>query len=116
MFNPKDQKFSDFQRGGAHLFDNAAQLLTNALGLAEGAKREVETIIRTQLERLILAMNVATREELDVLRDQIAALQIDNAALKARLAKLDEEETPIAEASSPKSDETSGPEPMLPNA
>lgn len=70
--------------GGA-AFDTIAQVLSDALGVAEGAKREVEAVIRTQLEKLILAMNIATREELDVLRRQVAALEEDTALLKEKL-------------------------------
>ena len=47
------------------LFDDLSRLITDAAGLAEGARREVETIVRAQFERLLAGMDVVTREEFE---------------------------------------------------
>ena len=51
------------------LLDEIARLATDAVGAAQGVRREVETVARSQIERLLRDMDVATREEVDVLRD-----------------------------------------------
>ena len=45
------------------LFDDLSRLITDAAGLAEGARREVETVVKAQFERLLAGMDVVTREE-----------------------------------------------------
>ncbi len=71
------------------LLDDFARLVTDASGAAQGVRREVETAVRGQVERLLRDMDVATREEIDVLRDMVAALREQNEALAARVAALE---------------------------
>src|SRR4051812_1460942 len=53
------------------LMDELARLATDAVGAAQGVRREVETVARSQMERLIRDMDVATREEVEVLREMV---------------------------------------------
>lgn len=71
------------------IFDDLARLATDAAGAAQGVRREVETAVRSQMERLIRDMDVARREEVDVLRDMIGALREENERLAARLSVLE---------------------------
>ena len=71
------------------LFDDLARLMTDAAGAAQGVRREAETVVRAQAERLIRDLDVASREELDVLRDLVTALRTQNEALTARVAALE---------------------------
>ena len=71
------------------LIDDLARLATDALGAAQGVRREAETVIRSQVERLFKDMDMATREEVDVLRDMVAAAREENERLSARLATLE---------------------------
>lgn len=71
------------------LFDDFARLVTGAAGAAQGVRREAETVIRGQAERLIRDMDIASREEVDVLRDLLATLRTQNEALSARVAALE---------------------------
>lgn len=71
------------------LFDDVARLFTDAAGAAQGVRREAETLIKGQAERLIRDMDVATREEVDVLRDLVAVLRSQNDALHARVTALE---------------------------
>jgi BMFP domain-containing protein YqiC len=71
------------------IFDEIARLATDAAGAAQGVRREVETVMRTQIERLIKDMDIATREEVDVLRDMVAAAREENERLEARLKALE---------------------------
>ena len=71
------------------LFDDLSRLITDAAGLAEGARREVETIVRTQFERLLAGMDVVTREEFEAVKDMAAKARSENEALAARIAALE---------------------------
>lgn len=71
------------------IFDELARLATDAAGAAQGGRREVETVVRTQIERLIKDMDVATREEVEVLRDMVVASREENERLEARIKALE---------------------------
>ncbi len=71
------------------LFDDFARIMTDAAGAAQGVRREAETVVRAQFERLIRDMDIASREEVDVLRDLVSGLRTQNEALAARVAVLE---------------------------
>ncbi|MGB5094023.1 MAG: accessory factor UbiK family protein [Parvibaculum sp.] len=69
--------------------DELAKMFTNAAGAAQGVRTEVETIMRSQAERLIADLDLVTREEFDVMRDMVRLAREENEALKARIAVLE---------------------------
>jgi len=80
----------DAMAQGGRIFDDIGRLMNDAAGMADGVRREVETVVKAQAERLVADMNLVKREDFDALRelvqaqsDEIAALQKDLAALKA---------------------------------
>ncbi len=75
--------------GPSRFMDDVARLVTDATGAAQGMRREVETMVKTQIERLLRDMDVATREEVEVLRDRVAALHSENEVLRGRVAALE---------------------------
>jgi BMFP domain-containing protein YqiC len=85
------------------LFDEFARLATDAVGAAQGVRREAEAMVRAQAERLLRDMDVATREEVDVLRDMLAAVREENDRLVARVAALEARLSPAPEAVPPES-------------
>ena len=75
---------------GSKLFDELGKLMNNAAGVADGVRREIETVVKSQLERMINDMDLVKREDFDALREltmaqsaEIKALQVEVAALKA---------------------------------
>lgn len=50
------------------LFDNLARLMTDAAGVASSARREVDTLVKSQIERLLRDADVVTREEFEAVR------------------------------------------------
>ena len=72
------------------ILDEIARLATDAAGAAQGVRREVESVMKSQIERLIRDMDVATREEVEVLREMVVAAREENARLNARLASLEQ--------------------------
>lgn len=71
------------------IFDDVARLMTDAAGMAQGVRREVETVVKTQMERLLASMDVVQREEFEVVRDMAAAARDENDRLKARIEALE---------------------------
>ena len=71
------------------ILDDMARLMTDAAGLAQGVKREAETVMRTQLERLLSTMDVVTREEFEAVRDMAILARDENERLQARIAMLE---------------------------
>jgi BMFP domain-containing protein YqiC len=72
------------------ILDEIARLATDAVGAAQGVRREVETVARAQIERLLKDMDLATREEVEVLRDLVAASRQENETLAERVRLLEE--------------------------
>jgi BMFP domain-containing protein YqiC len=75
------------------IFDELARFATDAAGAAQGVRREVESVVRSQFERLIKDMDVATREEVEVLREMVIAAREENERLAARVRELEAKST-----------------------
>ncbi|HYA72641.1 MAG TPA: accessory factor UbiK family protein [Roseiarcus sp.] len=73
----------------SRLFDDLSRLMTDAAGLADGARREVETLARSQIERLMAGMDFVSREEFDAVREMAALARAENEKLEARVAALE---------------------------
>jgi BMFP domain-containing protein YqiC len=71
------------------LFDDFSRLMTDAAGLAEGARREVDTLVRAQLERLMSGMDIVSREEFEAVKEMAALARADNEKLEARIKALE---------------------------
>ncbi len=71
------------------LFDELARMMSGAAGAAEGARREVETIMRGQAERLMADMDVVKREDFEVVREMAQKAREENERLEARIAALE---------------------------
>ena len=73
----------------SRIFDDFARLMTDAAGMAQGVKREAETVLKTQLERLFATMDVVTREEFEAVRDMARLAREENDKLRARIEALE---------------------------
>lgn len=71
------------------LFDDLSQLMTNAAGVAQGMREEVETLVRGRVERFLADSDLVTREEFDAARDMAQKAREENMALEARIAALE---------------------------
>jgi len=70
-------------------FDDLSRLMTDAAGVADGARREAQTFARSQIERLMAGMNVVAREEFEAVKEMAARARDDNEKLAARVAALE---------------------------
>ena len=72
------------------IFDDISQLMTNAMGVAQGAKDEAETAMRSMVDRWMADRDFVTREEFDAVRAMAQKAREENEALKARLDALEQ--------------------------
>jgi BMFP domain-containing protein YqiC len=70
--------------------EDMSQLMTNAMGVAQGAKDEAETAMRSLMDRWLADRDFVTREEFDAVRAMAQKAREENEALKARIAALEE--------------------------
>ena len=70
--------------------DDMSQLMTNAMGVAQGAKGEAENAMKGFVDRWLADRDFVTREEFDAVRAMAQKAREENEALKARIAALEE--------------------------
>jgi BMFP domain-containing protein YqiC len=70
-------------------FDEVARLMNDAAGVAQGVRREFDTLFRTQAERILNDLDVVRREEFEAVKEMARLAREDNDALKARIAALE---------------------------
>ncbi len=70
-------------------FDEIGRLMNDAAGAAQGVKREVDTVVRNQAERILRDLDLVKREEFDAVKDMARLAREENEALKGRIAALE---------------------------
>jgi BMFP domain-containing protein YqiC len=70
-------------------FDEIARLMNDATGVAQGVRREVETLFRHQAERMLRDLDVVRREEFEAVKEMARLAREENEQLKARLDQLE---------------------------
>ena len=76
-------------QAGNKIFDDMSKLMTNAMGVAQGAKTEVETAMKGFVDRWMADRDFVTREEFDAVRAMALKAREENVALEERLAALE---------------------------
>lgn len=67
------------------IMEDVSQLMTNAMGVAQGARDEAETAMKSMMDRWLADRNFVTRDEFDAVRAMAQKAREENEALKARL-------------------------------
>jgi BMFP domain-containing protein YqiC len=80
------------------IFDDLSQLMTNAMGVAQGARSEAETAMRGFVDRWMADRDFVTREEFDAVRAMAQKAREENEALAARIAALEAAAAPAKKA------------------
>jgi len=75
--------------GSNRLFDELSRLATDAIGAAEGVRREAGAVARGQIDRLTQTLDLVSREEFEAVRDMAIAAREENDRLAARIAALE---------------------------
>jgi|TARA_B100001059_G_C17658880_1_gene488412 BMFP domain-containing protein YqiC len=72
------------------MFDDISQLMTNAMGVAQGAREEAETAMKSMIDRWLADRDFVTREEFDAVQAMARKAREENAELAARLEALEQ--------------------------
>jgi BMFP domain-containing protein YqiC len=70
-------------------FDEMARLMNDAAGVAQGVRREFDTLFRNQAERILRDLDVVQREEFEAVKEMARLAREENETLKARIAALE---------------------------
>lgn len=69
--------------------DQMAKAMSDAAGAADGVRREAETVMRSQLQRLLSDMDLVSRDEFETVRAMAEAARDENDLLKKRIVDLE---------------------------
>ena len=67
------------------ILDDVSQLMTNAMGVAQGAREEAETAIKSIIDRWLADHDFVTRDEFDAVKAMAQKAREENENLKMRL-------------------------------
>lgn len=94
--------------------DEMARLMNDAAGVAQGVRREFDTVFRSQAERILRDLDVVQREDFEVVREMAQLAREENEALKARIevleARVAEKSTKKAKTAPSEADSPAAPE------
>jgi BMFP domain-containing protein YqiC len=70
-------------------FDELGKLITGAAGAADGVRKEIETVVRSQAERVLRDLDVVQREDFEAVKAMAQKAREENELLKQRIAALE---------------------------
>jgi len=73
----------------SRFFDELAKLMSGAAGAAQNVRKEVDSLVQTQVERVLNNLNVVKQEEFDVVKDMAEKARAENLKLESRIAALE---------------------------
>ena len=71
------------------IMDDLGHLMTNAMGVAQGAKEEAETAMKGLIDRWLADRDFVTREEFEAVRAMAQKAREQNEVLSSRLDALE---------------------------
>lgn len=71
------------------VLEGLSKLMTDAMGVAEGVKKEADSVFKAQVERILRDVDVVTREEFEAVKEMAALARDENERLAARLAEME---------------------------
>jgi BMFP domain-containing protein YqiC len=78
------------------IFEDVSKLMTNAMGVAQGAKDEAENAAKSLVDRWLADRDFVTREEFDAVRMMAQKAREENAVLLVRIEALEVKKKPAA--------------------
>jgi len=82
-------------------FDEVARLMNDAAGVAQGIRREVDTMFKTQAEKWLRDLDLVKREEFEAVKDMARLAREENEVLRTRIAALEARLGPAGPSASP---------------
>ncbi len=75
--------------GPNRMFDEFAKLMTDAAGVAQGMRKEAETVFKHQAERMFNTLDIVKRDDFDAVREMAANARAENDKLHELVSKLE---------------------------
>jgi BMFP domain-containing protein YqiC len=94
-------------------FDEVARLMNDAAGVAQGVRREFETLFRNQAERFLRDLDVVKREEFEAVKEMARIAREDNEALKTRLTAVEARLAQLTPVTGPVEQQAAAPTPNI---
>jgi BMFP domain-containing protein YqiC len=85
----------------SRFFDELAKLMSNAAGAAQGVRREIDTLVQAQVERVVNNLELVKRDDFEVVKAMAAKALDENEALSRRVAQLESQLAAMSAADSP---------------
>lgn len=73
---------------GSRIFDDIGRLMNEAAGVADGVRREVETVVKSNMERVVADLDLVKREDYDALRELVQTQSEELAQMRKELNAL----------------------------
>jgi BMFP domain-containing protein YqiC len=73
----------------SRFFDEIGRLMNDAAGVAQGVRREFDSVFRSQAERILRDLDVVKRDEFEAVKEMARIAREENEALKGRIADLE---------------------------
>ena len=87
---PRPQERAGFMTTtSSRFFDELAKVMTNAAGAAQGLRRELDTIVQNQVERVLNNLEVVKRDDFEAVRAMAQKAREENDRLAARIAEIE---------------------------
>jgi len=64
------------------IFDEMARLMNDAAGVAQGVRREFDSLFRSQADRILRELDVVPREEFEAVKEMARLAREENEALR----------------------------------
>jgi BMFP domain-containing protein YqiC len=77
------------------VFDELGRLMTDAAGAAAGVRREIETLGRQQVARIIADLDLVRRDEFEAVKAMASRAREENERLEARIAAPNRRRSPL---------------------
>jgi BMFP domain-containing protein YqiC len=82
-------EISTMTQSSNRILDEIGRLMNDAAGAAQGVKREVDSVVRSQAEKILRDLDIVKREEFEAFKEMARLAREENEALKARVAALE---------------------------
>jgi BMFP domain-containing protein YqiC len=73
----------------SRFFDEIGRLMNDAAGVAQGVRREFDSVFRSQAERILRDLDVVKRDEFEAVKEMARLAREENELLKVRIAALE---------------------------
>jgi BMFP domain-containing protein YqiC len=94
-------------------FDEVARLMNDAAGVAQGVRREFETLFRNQADRFLRDLDMVKRDEFEAVKEMARIAREDSEALKARVAALEGRLAQLTPVTGPAAEPAPAPSPNI---